>query len=155
MPNKEPYANNLPTQTLTFSAVPESPIHLPLASISGCSVLPFSRNTLIAWKLFHLDLNTVSLPLSPSKPSNGQKYNHFNKTVVKFYIYHYYMWVPLCKNGYAPQSAPCVIVRVNVGAVCEVILHGLWVRWNYVSMATSAVLLGGRRRTQGGYRLGH
>ncbi len=151
MPNKEPYANNLPTQTLTFSAVPESPIHLPLASSPAVLFYPFHA----IHSSLHLDLNTVSLSLSPSKPSNGQKYNHFNKTVVNFYIYHYYMWVPLCKNGYAPQSAPCVIVRVNVGAVCEVILHGLWVRWNYVSMATSAVLLGGRRRTQGGYRLGH
>lgn len=67
-------------------------------------------------------------------------------------FYHCYMWVPLCKNE--PQSVYCVIVRVNVGAVCEVILHGLWDE-NYVSMATSAVLLGGQRQTQGGYRLGH
>lgn len=126
MPNCKPYANNQPSNThLLYLAVPESPIHLPFSLH-----LRLFCSSLFTYRTQHFILIwTQSQSLCPSKPSNGQKYNHFNKTAVNFYIYHCYVWVPLCKNGYAPQSVSCVIVRVNVGAVCEVILHGLWVRW--------------------------
>lgn len=106
---------------MLYLAVPRSPIHLPFSLH-----LRLFCSTLFTHCIQHFILISTQ-SLSPSKPRNGHKYNTFNETVVTFYIYHCYMWKPLCKNE--PQSVYCVIVRVNVGAVCEVILHGLWVRW--------------------------
>lgn len=126
MPNSGPYAKNQPSNTNTYFICSSWVTHPSAFSLHlrlFCSTLftQYTHHFILIW--------TQSHSLSLSKPSNGQKYNHFNKTVVNFYIYHCYVWVALCKNGYAPQSVSCVIVRVNVGAVCEVILHGLWVRW--------------------------
>lgn len=126
MPDSGMYANNQPSNKNAYFIFSSWVTH-PSAFHPSPAVLFYPFHAIHS--SLHFDLNTISLSLSPSKPSNGHKCNHFNKTVVNFYIYHCYVWVPLCKNGYAPQSVSCVTVRVNVGAVCEVILHGLWVRW--------------------------